>query len=80
MIPQNFLSESFAESLFLRKFADDSCNERVNVLSTRESRHNEKAFIRRFVLTDRNFATFLNLSEHCNIECPRDVFIRHIPI
>lgn len=39
------------------------------------SRHNKKAFIRRFVSTLRNFATFQNLSEHCNCECPLGVFI-----
>lgn len=34
-IPQNFLFESFAESLILRNFANDSRNGCVNSLSTR---------------------------------------------
>ena len=39
-------------------------------------RHNNKAFKWRFVLDVRKLRNFHVLSEHCNIECPVDVFIR----
>ena len=42
------------------------------------SRHNDKAFNRRFVLDVRKLRNFLKMSEHCNDECPRDVSM-HIP-
>ena len=41
-----------------------------------ESRHFDKAFIRRFVLDIRKLRNFQELSELSNDECPRDVFIR----
>ena len=41
-----------------------------------ESRHFDKAFIRRFVLDIRKLHNFQELSELSNDECPRDVFIR----
>ena len=42
----------------------------------KESRHFDKAFIRRFVLDIRKLHNFQELSELSNDECPRDVFIR----
>ena len=43
-------------------------------------RHNNKAFKWRFVLDVRKLRNFHVLSEHCNIECPLDVFIYTPPV
>ena len=45
-------------------------------MGDKESRHFDKAFIRRFVLDIRKLHNFQELSELSNDECPRDVFIR----
>ena len=42
-------------------------------MGDKESRHFDKAFIRRFVLDIRKLRNFQELSELSNDECPRDI-------